>query len=95
MYTIETRTITRTQADLNPEDIITVAQAIKLLKLSRESSIGSMIERGKLTRVIDNAEPNTQHATRLLKAEVMSLRAKRKAPRSKQSGICKTSYRYY
>ena len=81
MYIIETRTITRTECALKGSEIMTVAEAVRLLKLAGESSIGGMIERGKLTRVIDSTEPNPRHATRLLKAEVLSLRAKRRAAR--------------
>ena len=78
--------------ELTEADLMTLTEAAKQLNVSKNTLTG-LLQRGKLRRIVDTAEPNPTRAGRVVRAEVeaelerrqqstdMRLRQKRKGKR--------------
>ena len=74
MYQIA-RTVYEDAPHLQPEDVLTLAEAAKLLGVSVQA-VAQALDRGALTTVIDPDAPSRQGRRLVLRAEVEAMAAK-------------------
>ena len=66
--------------DVEASDLLTLSAAAKRMAL-KVNTVGSLVERGTLRRVVDTAEPNPTKRTRVFRADVEAEIARRKVRR--------------